>query len=131
MTRDRMITCLWFDGTAREAAEFYAATFPDSHLGHVLASPADNPSMKAGGELTARVAPVDEQVVLVVEDTGPGIAPEVLESVFDPFFTTKEAGTGLGLSIVRNIVDQHMGDVRIESVAGRGTRVIVRVPIGR
>lgn len=51
MTRDRMITCLWFDGTAREAAEFYAATFPDSHLGHVLASPADNPSMKAGGEL--------------------------------------------------------------------------------
>jgi len=88
-------------------------------------------AMKAGGELTARVAPVDEQVVLVVEDTGPGIAPEVLESVFDPFFTTKEAGTGLGLSIVRNIVDQHMGDVRIESVAGRGTRVIVRVPIGR
>ena len=51
MTRDRMITCLWFDGTAREAADFYAATFPDSHLGHVLASPADNPSMKAGGEL--------------------------------------------------------------------------------
>lgn len=51
MTPDRMITCLWFDGTAREAAEFYAATFPDSHLGHVLASPADNPSMKAGGEL--------------------------------------------------------------------------------
>lgn len=88
-------------------------------------------AMKAGGELTARVAPVDEQVVLVVEDTGPGIAKEVLESVFDPFFTTKEAGTGLGLSIVRNIVDQHLGDVRIESEAGKGTRVIVRVPIGR
>jgi predicted 3-demethylubiquinone-9 3-methyltransferase (glyoxalase superfamily) len=52
MTRHRMATCLWFDGTAREAAEFYAATFPDSHVGPALASPADNPSMREGQELT-------------------------------------------------------------------------------
>lgn len=50
-TGNRIVTCLWFDGTAREAAEFYAATFPDSHVGGAMISPADNPSMSEGGEL--------------------------------------------------------------------------------
>jgi len=49
---DKVTICLWFDHGAREAAEFYAATFPDSSVGPALASPADNPSMKEGGELT-------------------------------------------------------------------------------
>jgi two-component system sensor histidine kinase AtoS len=51
--------------------------------------------------------------------------------VFDPFFTTKEAGTGLGLSIVRKIVDQHTGEVRIETERGAGTRVTVVLPEGK
>ena len=55
----------------------------------------------------------------------------MLGNVFDPFFTTKEAGTGLGLSIVRKIVDQHGGDVEIQSEVGKGARVTVAIPIGR
>jgi len=88
-------------------------------------------AMKQGGVLTASVRASGETVRMTLEDTGPGIDPTVLQSVFDPFFTTKEAGTGLGLSIVRKIVDQHGGDVVIESVEGRGARVVVSIPMGR
>jgi signal transduction histidine kinase len=83
---------------------------------------------RQGGALTVRVSCEAERVKLVVEDTGPGIEPEVLAQVFDPFFTTKEAGTGLGLSIVRKIVDQHGGEARIESERGKGTRVTIAIP---
>jgi len=88
-------------------------------------------AMKQGGTLTVRVRPVEERVVMTIEDSGPGIASELLPNVFDPFFTTKEAGTGLGLSIVRKIVDQHGGDIDIESERGKGARVVVSIPIGR
>jgi PAS domain S-box-containing protein len=88
-------------------------------------------AMKQGGTLTVGVRPEGERVVLSVEDSGPGIDPALLPSVFDPFFTTKEAGTGLGLSIVRKIVDQHGGDVEIDSERGRGARIRVAIPTGR
>jgi signal transduction histidine kinase len=85
-------------------------------------------SMPSGGTLSVRVACEGDQVLLSIGDTGTGIEPGALSHVFDPFFTTKEAGTGLGLSIVRKIVDQHTGEVRIESERGVGTRVTVVLP---
>ena len=88
-------------------------------------------AMKQGGVLTASVQPSGDRVLMSFADNGPGIEPDVLASVFDPFFTTKEAGTGLGLSIVRKIVDQHGGEVTMESERGHGARVIVSVPTGR
>jgi len=88
-------------------------------------------AMKAGGVLRVRVTCSGENIELVVEDTGTGIEPVALAQVFDPFFTTKEAGTGLGLSIVRKIVDQHRGEVRIQSERGVGTRAAVLLPRGR
>jgi PAS domain S-box-containing protein len=85
-------------------------------------------AMKDGGVLTVRVAPDAEGIVVSLADTGPGIDPAVLGQIFDPFFTTKEAGTGLGLSIVRKIVDQHRGDVTLETAVGKGTTVRVWIP---
>jgi PAS domain S-box-containing protein len=88
-------------------------------------------AMKDGGKLVVRLGSEGELVRLVVEDTGSGMDAAALAQVFDPFFTTKEAGTGLGLSIVRKIIDQHRGEVRLESERGVGTRAIVTLPRGR
>lgn len=88
-------------------------------------------AMKDGGTLTARSFVEGNHIAVEIGDTGPGIDPDVIANVFDPFFTTKEAGTGLGLSIVRKIVDQHAGTITIDSERGRGTRVRVRIPMGR
>jgi signal transduction histidine kinase len=87
--------------------------------------------MREGGTLRVGTVFEGEEVRLAVEDSGTGIDALNLPQVFDPFFTTKEAGTGLGLSIVRKIVDQHRGEVRIESERGVGTRVTVTLPRGR
>lgn len=67
--------------------------------------------------------------VLEVEDTGPGIPPELEKRVFDPFFTTKETGTGLGLSIAARIVEKHGGRLEYESAAGKGALFRVVLPI--
>jgi two-component system, NtrC family, sensor kinase len=77
-----------------------------------------------GAQAAARHVRVD------VEDTGSGMAPEVIAHAFEPFFTTKEAGvgTGLGLSVVDGIVRDHGGWVTIESRPGEGTRLSVYFP---
>ena len=57
-----------------------------------------------------------------------GIEPEMLERVFQPLYTTRADGTGLGLTIARRIVEQHRGDIEIESQPGQGTTVRVTFP---
>lgn len=62
-------------------------------------------------------------------DTGPGIDAETLERIFEPFYTTKPDGTGLGMAITRKIIESHGGTMLVESDAGRGTTVTVRLPM--
>jgi len=64
---------------------------------------------------------------ITIGDTGPGIAPEILPRIFEPLFSTKSFGTGLGLPTVKQIVDQHGGEISVESTPGIGTRVRVRL----
>jgi nitrogen-specific signal transduction histidine kinase len=67
-------------------------------------------------------------VGVVVEDTGPGVPPELREQIFNPFFTSKKEGVGLGLSIVAKIVDDHRGTIRLEDNTPRGARFHVFFP---
>jgi signal transduction histidine kinase len=67
-------------------------------------------------------------VILVVEDTGKGIPPEVELRLFDPFFTTKDGGTGLGLAISSRIVEKHGGLLRYQTKLNQGTTFEVVVP---
>ncbi|HEV8310573.1 MAG TPA: ATP-binding protein [Methylomirabilota bacterium] len=67
-------------------------------------------------------------VEIVVEDTGPGVAPEHLPHIFEPFYTTKPDGTGLGLAIVHRIIEEHEGEIRVETREGGGARFVVAVP---
>ncbi|MEM1348182.1 MAG: ATP-binding protein, partial [Myxococcota bacterium] len=74
---------------------------------------------------------VGDNVLIYMEDTGQGIAPEHLGRIFEPFFTTKERGqgTGLGLSISRDILRSLGGDIRVYSRPGEGTRFEVLLPV--
>jgi len=65
---------------------------------------------------------------VVIEDNGPGIPPDLLESVFEPYHTTKEKGTGLGLAIVRHNTELYGGTVKIESELGKYTRFNLLFP---
>ncbi len=87
-------------------------------------------AMTDGGEISVRTSREDgEWVRLSFEDNGAGIAPEHLEKIFEPFFTTRKNGTGLGLAITRQIITQHHGSVAVHSEVGRGTCVVVRLPL--
>ena len=81
--------------------------------------------------LRIQTAVVDGQIQLSISDTGPGIPPDVLPHIFEPLYSTKGFGVGLGLPIVKEIIQQHHGNIEITSEAGQGTQVILRLPVLR
>ncbi len=73
---------------------------------------------------------VAEEVEIMFEDSGPGIAPENLKKIFDPFFSTKDVGhgSGLGLYIVHDIIERHGGRIDVNSQPGQGTTFTIWLP---
>jgi nitrogen-specific signal transduction histidine kinase len=104
-------------------------------------------AMKNGGELavTTEVATDDEWVSAItqtngethevirvtIRDSGEGIRSEDIPHVFDPFFTTKDYGTGLGLSVVHGIIQEHGGQIEVESELKKGTAFHILFPLVR
>ncbi|MDK2815397.1 MAG: two-component system, OmpR family, sensor kinase [Moorella sp. (in: firmicutes)] len=87
----------------------------------------------AGGRIELAAAVEHEKLIIQVKDTGPGIAPEDLEHIFERFYradaTRSSGGTGLGLAIARWIVEQHQGEIKVESRVGEGTTFMVILPL--
>jgi len=81
--------------------------------------------------VTVKTRLLDSNVEIAVIDRGSGIDPKNLESIFNPFFTTKSDGVGLGLAVVSKIVDEHGGQITVESTPGEGTVFRVYLPLDR
>lgn len=86
-------------------------------------------AMPEGGKLTITTKCAGDDIIIKIEDSGPGIPKAERERVFQSFYTTKTRGTGLGLTIVRSVLERHGGGIEIEQPETSGTRVMVRLPI--
>jgi two-component system NtrC family sensor kinase len=85
------------------------------------------------GIITIITHTVAGEVRVVIQDTGHGIAQEILPHIFEPFFTTKETGkgTGLGLSITYGLIKKLGGDITVRSQIDKGTAFTITLPIQR
>lgn len=85
-----------------------------------------------GGKIYLRFKPTAGEILVEIEDTGPGIAPEIADQLFQPFATHgKKHGTGLGLSICKKIIEDHGGKISVRSEAGRGAIFAFTLPLAK
>lgn len=129
----------WIRKPARSAGVELATEIPDD-LPPLAADPAQLrelllnlfvnalQAMPDGGRLTVRALAQDHQVVIEVQDTGRGIAPELQPEIFKRFFTTRAGGSGLGLAVCRKVVEDHGGCIEVASRPGQ-TRFLVYWPV--
>ncbi len=86
-------------------------------------------AMSKGGEMWMRTEQQDGSLILTVKDTGHGIPADIIDTIFEPFVTTKDDGNGLGLFVSYGIIQNHNGEIHVESEAGSGTAFRVTLPI--
>ena len=80
-------------------------------------------------KLEIRSRKVDECYEITVSDNGPGMSKEILERIFEPMFSTKTFGVGLGVPIIKNVLEGHGGGVKYHSEVGKGTTVVMSLPL--
>jgi two-component system NtrC family sensor kinase len=95
-------------------------------------------AMPNGGEIEIRAtAPSpslslgvreSNNVIIAIQDNGPGLPPDQLKRIFEPFYTTKASGTGLGLYVVKQLVEKNGGRVQVRSKPGSGTAFDILLP---
>jgi two-component system sensor histidine kinase HydH len=88
-------------------------------------------AVKGTGQVKIRAIKAGDNLLLSVQDTGPGIPANELGEIFDPYFTTKPEGSGLGLWIAQQIAVAHGGDLRAENAAAGGTVFTMTLPLNR
>lgn len=86
-------------------------------------------AMRTGGKLVIRTRHEGDQVQLLVEDTGTGIAEELIPQVFQPFFSTWEEHAGVGLPLVAQVARAHGGQTYLNTTPGEGTQVVLELPV--
>jgi two-component system nitrogen regulation sensor histidine kinase NtrY len=67
----------------------------------------------------------DQNLMIIVGDTGKGVSPDVINRIFIPFFTTREGGSGIGLTLSRQIMQRHGGSIEVKSEEGKGTTFLL------
>jgi len=106
-------------------------SFDENLLRRVVVNLFDNAcqAMESEGALTISTCISDNYVNISINDTGSGIDEEIMEHIFEPLYSTKSFGVGMGLFIVNKIIQQHQGDIKINSQQNNGTEVIINLPL--
>jgi PAS domain S-box-containing protein len=101
--------------------------FENAH--QAMISPKDLTKIIDGATLTVETRVSSDRLGISISNTGPGMPPEVLEKIFEPLYSTKNFGVGLGLPTAKQILDQHGGEIEIETGDGEGTRFTLWLPL--
>jgi signal transduction histidine kinase len=89
-------------------------------------------AVEKNGEIEIQTECDKKNVIIKISDNGKGIPKEIVSRIFDPFFTTKKVGegTGIGLDIVRNVINRHKGEIKVNSKPGK-TQFIICIPVSQ